>query len=90
MVTLRSEAKQATALTLPNAHHSKGTAVTACKTARRSSTPDRGSQDSGLRRSQRVRDRHGALESIQEDTAASAGDQLPLVFDQCLVRCAAL
>ncbi|KAA6416599.1 MAG: hypothetical protein FRX49_13429 [Trebouxia sp. A1-2] len=34
-------------------------------------TPDRASQDSVLRRSQRVRDRQQALESIQEDTAAS-------------------
>ncbi len=36
-------------------------------------TPDRVSQDSVLRRSQRVRDRQQALESIQEDTAASGG-----------------
>ncbi|KAL3159272.1 hypothetical protein ABBQ32_011235 [Trebouxia sp. C0010 RCD-2024] len=65
MVTLRSEGKPAAAMKQPVA--------TQPRTRLRSATPDRASQDSGLRRSQRVRDRHGALESIQEDTAASTG-----------------
>lgn len=65
MVTLRSEGKSAAAVKQPYASQPRMRV--------RSATPDRASQDSGLRRSQRVRDRHGALESIQEDTAASAG-----------------
>ena len=72
MVTLRSEGIQASAVAQPMPSQSKS-AVSAGRTARRSATPDRASQDSVLRRSQRVRDRHGALQSIQEDTAASAG-----------------
>ena len=77
MVTLRSQDKQAAGNDDSNAAQTK--AATALRvsgrTGRRSATPDRSSQDSGLRRSQRVKDRHGALESIQEDTAASKGDQ---------------
>ena len=52
------------------------------KTARRSMTPDRASQDSILRRSQRVKDRQQALESIQEDTAASRGTIAPENFQK--------
>ncbi len=75
MVTLRSEGKVAATAGEPSTSQpKKTTSVTSGRTARRSMTPDRASQDSTLRRSQRVKDRQGALESIQEDTAASAGD----------------
>ena len=86
MVTLRSEGKPASAMAQPTASQSKS-AVTASRTARRSATPDRVSQDSGLRRSQRVRDRHGALESIQEDTAASAGSHHSKSPVGCKLEC---
>ncbi|DBB11920.1 TPA: hypothetical protein ACH3X3_006060 [Trebouxia sp. C0006] len=50
-------------------------------------TPDRVSQDSILRRSQRVRDRQQALESIQEDTAASGGTIGPEDFQKTSSTC---
>ena len=78
MVSLRSQDQPAAAAAEPSARQSKQTSsVMSGKTARRSMTPDRVSQDSVLRRSQRVRDRQQALESIQEDTAASGGTIAP-------------
>ncbi len=78
MVSLRSQDQPAAAAAETGARQSKQTSsVMSGKTARRSMTPDRVSQDSVLRRSQRVRDRQQALESIQEDTAASGGTIAP-------------
>lgn len=74
MVSLRSQDKQAATGGDPSSGDAKkATSVSAGRTARRSLTPDRASQDSTIRRSQRLKDRQGVLESIQEDTAASAG-----------------
>lgn len=71
MVTLRSQDNQAATGSDPSSGDAKK--ATSVTTARRSLTPDRASQDSTIRRSQRLKDRQGILESIQEDTAASAG-----------------
>ena len=78
MVSLRSQDQPAAAAAEPSARQPKQvSSVMSGKTARRSITPDRVSQDSILRRSQRVRDRQQALESVQEDTAASGGTIAP-------------
>ena len=88
MVTLRSEGKPAATAVVPSPSQTrKATSLNSNKTARRSLTPDRASQDSALRRSQRVKDRQGVLESIQEDTAASAGITLEKTLTLCRQFC---
>ena len=71
MVTLRSDRKLAAVPT--ESTPSRGRKATGTLRADRSVTPDRGSLDSTLRRSQRVRDRQSMMGVIPEDTADSAG-----------------
>ena len=73
MVTLRSDRKLAAVPADSTPSRSRRTAAVRTPKADRSVTPDRASQDSILRRSQRVKDRQSMLGIIPEDVADTAG-----------------